>query len=298
MELWIAFTIFAAAAQTLRFALQKVLGAGTLSPGGATFARFLFAAPLACLGAWLAHAAAGAAAPVPTPAFLAFVLLGGIAQIIATELTVRLFSLRSFATGIAFTKTETLQIALVSAVVLGETVSARGFFAITLGFAGVLVLSRLPAAGAARLGKPVILGLVAGGLFAVAATAYRGATLALEPAPYLSRALFALAAATSLQTVIMSLWLSIVEPGEIRRVLHGWKRTAPVGILGLLGSLGWFAAFSLQNAAYVRALGQIEVVFTLLASILYFRERLGPREMAGILLITLSVVVLVLEVAR
>ena len=111
------------------------------------------------------------------------------------------------------------------------------------------------------------------------------------------RIAMALAAATLCQTAAMSLWLRAVEPGEITRVLSRWRRTIMVGITGALGSLGWFAAFSLQNAAYVRVLGQVEIVFTLIASALVFYERLRGREAAGVALVVLSVVVLVLAAA-
>ena len=294
MDLWIVFTLFAAFAQTLRFALQKALGGAGLSPGGATFARFLFAAPLASLAAAVLYLHMGVAVPRPDAVFVGFVFLGGVAQIIATELTVRLMALRSFATGIAFTKTETLQVALASALVLGEAVTPGAGFAMAVGWAGLICLSFPKGRSVAFEPRPVLYGLAAGALFAIAAICYRGATLALEPAPFFLRALLALAAATLLQSVVMALWLALREPGQIGRVLLGWRRTAPVGITGLLGSLGWFAAFALQNAAYVRALGQIEVIFTLMMSAFYFRERLGRREVAGLLLLSASVVFLVL----
>ena len=296
MDLWIALTIFAALAQTLRFALQKALGATGLSPGGATFARFLFAAPLATLAACSLYVYLDVQLPFPDVAFFGFVVLGGIAQIIATELTVRLMALRSFATGIAFTKTETLQVAVASTVILGESVVLGAGLAMAIGFAGLVFLSFPAGRMAAFEVRPVVFGLAAGALFAVAAISYRGATVSLEPAPFLLRALLALATATAMQSFIMAVWLVIVEPGEIKRVLQGWRRTGPVGITGLLGSLGWFAAFALQNAAYVRALGQIEVIFTLLFSTLYFREKLGLRELTGVLLVSLSVIALVLVI--
>ena len=50
MAPWIAVTLAAAAVQTLRFVLQKRLKRLGLSTGGATFARFLFASPLALMG--------------------------------------------------------------------------------------------------------------------------------------------------------------------------------------------------------------------------------------------------------
>jgi uncharacterized membrane protein len=62
-----------------------------------------------------------------------------------------------------------------------------------------------------------------------------------------------------------------------------------------LGSLGWFTAFALTNAAYVRALGQIELVFSYLSAVFFFRERVTRIEVIGIGMLILGIVVLVLE---
>jgi drug/metabolite transporter (DMT)-like permease len=58
----------------------------------------------------------------------------------------------------------------------------------------------------------------------------------------------------------------------------------------MLGSLGWFVAFALQNATYVRSVGQIELVFTVLVSTLIFRERPTRRELTGIALLAVSII--------
>lgn len=296
MSAWILFTLAAAVMQTVRFMLQKQLRGLGLSTGGATFSRFVFAAPLAAAAAALTLAVTGAGLPLPGARFWAFALAGGLAQIVATFCTVALFGLRNFAVGIAFTKTETVQVALFSALVLGETVSAAGAAAIAVGFVGVLLLSKMPGESlrAGLLGKATALGLVAGGLFGISAIGYRGATVELVPLPYFARAVVTLACVTAAQTLAMALWLHLREPGELARVAAAWRRTVPVGITGMLGSLGWFTAFSLQNAAYVRAVGQVEIVFTLLASALVFRERLRLREGTGIALVVLSLLMIVL----
>ena len=294
MSAWILFTLAAAAMQTVRFMLQKQLKGAGLSTGGATFSRFLYAAPIAWAAALAALWQADWALPPLGLRFAGFVLMGALGQIVATFLTVSLFSLRNFAVGIAFTKTETVQVAAFSVLLLGERVGAVGWIAIGIGLAGVLLLSRTPEPCARFFGRAALYGLLAGGLFGLSAIGYRGATLALEPLPFLTRAVVALAAATITQTVLMGLWLRWREPGELGRVARGWRRTLPVGVTGVLGSMGWFAAFSLQNAAFVRALGQVEIVFTLMASALFFRERLSGREGAGIALVVLSVLVLIL----
>ena len=82
---------------------------------------------------------------------------------------------------------------------------------------------------------------------------------------------------------------------QIVEVFRLWPRTFPVGLLSVLGSCGWFFGMTLENAALVRALGQVELVFTYLASHLIFRERATGGETAGILLVAGSVVLLILR---
>lgn len=295
MDTWVLVTLAAAAVQTLRFGLQKRLKAIGLSTGGATFARFVFAAPLALAG-MAGLVAAGHDLPALPLRFWAFVVAGGLAQIVATFATVALFSLRSFAVGIAFTKSETVQVAVFSALILGESVSAAGWAAILLGTAGVLVLSRPPSGwgGGGALNRAVGLGLLAGAFFGLSSIGYRGATLAVASDSALLRAVVALAAVTTFQTLAMALWLGRREPGEVRRVARAWRATAPVGLTGVLGSLGWFVAFALMNAAYVRSLGQVELIFSALVSVLAFRERITPRELAGMALLAAGIVGIVL----
>ncbi|MEM9851305.1 MAG: DMT family transporter [Pseudomonadota bacterium] len=298
MELWVPITIAAAFSQNLRFMLQRHLAATGLSTGGATFARFVFAAPLAA--ALLAVLLEVWEETLPTAGvrFWAFAIAGGVAQICATMLVVALFSLRSFAVGVVFKKTEVIQTALLGLVVLGERVSATGLLAIAVGVAGVLILSDPPEGGAGWrrfANRAAIYGLAAGALFGVSAIGYRGASLALD-GHFLLRSVTTLMWVTVFQSVAMALWLGWREPGEVTRVLRNWKVTALVGLTGMIGSLGWFTAFTLQNAAYVKALGQIELVFSFLASWLVFREKTTTRELLGTACVVVSIVLLVLAI--
>lgn len=297
IELWILATLAAALVQTIRFSLQKSLRGSGLSSGGATFSRFLFAAPLAALLAIGLTLATGSGWPETSPRFWGMVVAGGLAQIIATLATVALFAARNFAVGIAFTKTETVLVAAFSALVLGETVTLPGLVAILIGVVGVILLS-VPAGGRLRgaFNRASALGLVAGAFFGISAIGYRGATLALDDGNAALRAAVTLAAVTAFQTVAMLVWLRLREPGEITRVLSRWRMTALVGVTGMLGSFGWFVAFALQNAAYVRALGQVELLFSILGGWLIFRETTRPREWLGMAVLAVSILMLVLVV--
>ncbi len=123
MELWVYATIGATIFQTLRFMLQKQLSMGSLSTGGATFARFAYSAPLlaAVLAAWLG--ASDTELPALSARFWTMGAIGGLAQILATVCVVALFRERNFAVGITFKKTEVVQAALIGFIILGEGVS-------------------------------------------------------------------------------------------------------------------------------------------------------------------------------
>ncbi|TDT75152.1 EamA-like transporter family protein [Litoreibacter halocynthiae] len=293
MALWIYVSIFAAFMQNLRFMLQKHLKATKLSTGGATFSRFLFSSPLVALGIWAYMSVTNAPFPALSGKFWAYALSGGIGQILATACVVALFAERNFAVGIVFKKTEVVLTALLGLVVLGEGVSSLGVVAIVIGFAGVVLLSDPPKGGARFFNKAAGFGLGSGLLFGVSAVGYRGAALQIDSPDVIVRAGVSLAVATAFQTLIMAAWLAWRDKGEIGRVVASWRVSSLVGVTSMCGSFGWFVAFALQNAAYVKAVGQVELVFTFLASYFIFKERSTPKELAGIALIVVSILVLV-----
>lgn len=298
METWVIATVLAAGFQTMRFMLQKQISMGELSTAGATFARFVYSAPLVLLLVAVYLGTQGLALPAFSGLFWAYALSGGLAQILATVCVVALFRQRNFAVGITFKKTEVVQTALVGLIVLGEGVSAMGLGAILLGLVGVLLLSGTPGLTGnwlQRLATPAAgLGLLSGILFAVSGVTYRGASLELASDDPFLRAMVTLAAVTASQTIAMSLWLRWREPGQIGAVIAARARAVWIGLTSMAGSLCWFTAFTLQNAAYVNAVGQVELIFSLAASVLFFNERFTRREAAGIALLSASVLLLVL----
>ena len=300
MSLWIPITIAAACFQTLRFMLQKHLSTGQLSAAGATFARFAYSAPviLVLTGLWLGLS--GQALPALTGRFWAFALVGGLAQILATLCVVLLFKQRNFAVGITFKKTEVIQTVLVGLVLLGEGVSPGAFGAILLGLVAVLILSKTPgdASGWWRgLAAPATgLGLASGVLFGISAVSYRGASLQLGEIDAALRAAITLAAVTSSQMLGMGAWLYWRDRPGLVAVWTARRGAVWVGLMSMGGSFCWFYAFTLQNAAYVKALGQIELMLSLLASVLVFREKVTGREITGMALLGLSILALIVVV--
>lgn len=298
MEIWIPITIAAAAAQTVRFMLQKHLKSTSLSTAGATFARYLYSAPLVVVLILIYANMTDQELPQTSPRFWAFAVVGGLTQVLATLCVVALFSFRNFAVGITFKKTEVLLTAVVGYLVLGEGVSRFGALALLIGFAAVIVLSDPPenfgqGTWFRFFNKTAGLGLLSGGLFSISAVAYRGALLSLGATDVALRAGFTLAIVTSSQTLGMLLWFVWKDRQQITMVLSAWRVAGLVGLTSMIGSICWFSAFALQNAAYVGALGQVELIFSMAATTLFFHEKISAKELAGIAVLMASILVLV-----
>ena len=293
MELWIIATLLASTFQTLRFTLQKILSSDALSATGATFARFCYALPFLTVGLAVYFGMNAIAFPALNARLLVYAGVGGLTQIFATSCVLSMFKYRNFAVGITFKKTEVILVALVGFVLLGEGISALGFGAILLGLIGLLLLSKQPLSGQGDgsrwINRASALGLASGLLFAISGVCYRAASLELPYEQPFLRAAVSLFVVIVFQTCVMGVWMGLREPSQLRAVWHARKTALWVGVTGLLGSLGWFTAFTLQTAAYVKGLGQIELLFSLCVSILFFQERVSRREVFGILFLGLSV---------
>ncbi len=278
--------------------LQKVLSTNTLSPTGATFARFVYSAPIVCGFVAAYITATGRAVPFPDARFWAFAASGALAQVLATVAVVTLFKSRNFAVGVTLMKSEVILSVIVGFVLLGDGISLTGLVAILVGVGGVLLLSPTP--GTLERGwriwisRSVGLGLGAGALFAVSAVCYRGASLQTGLAEPALRAAITLASVTALQMAGMWLWLLWRDKPQIAAVWHARRVAVWIGLLSLAGSFCWFFAFTLQAAALVKAVGQVELVLSLLASVLIFGERIARRELAGMALLCGSILLLVL----
>ncbi|MBT4673327.1 MAG: EamA family transporter, partial [Rhodospirillaceae bacterium] len=98
-----------------------------------------------------------------------------------------------------------------------------------------------------------------------------------------------------IQTVVMTVYLKIFEVGELSRVWQNRGKGTLVGIASMLGSAGWFTAMTLQNVAYVRAVGQVELIFTFLTAILIFRESIRWTELLGTALIIAGILFLLVD---
>ncbi|MCZ7566305.1 MAG: EamA/RhaT family transporter [Burkholderiales bacterium] len=222
--------------------------------------------------------------------------MGATAQIVATALLLRVMAERNFALGVAYSKTEIVQVALFGVAFLGDPVTGVAALAIACGTLGVLLLSPADRARPWRTlvrgwtARPALLGLASGACFALSGVGYRGATLALE-APFLMAAAGTLLVAQALQTALLGGWLLVRDAAVVWRVLRAWRASVFAGLMGAAASAGWLTAMAIEPVAHVRTLGLIELLFSAVVSRRFFRERMSALEIAGVALLTLGLVI-------
>ena len=117
---------------------------------------------------------------------------------------------------------------------------------------------------------------------------HRGAALSLEGS-FLSTSSTTLAAAQLIQTLLLGGWLLWRNPGVVSATLRLWRPSLFAGMTSVIGSACWFTAMTLQAVAYVRTVGLVELLFTFLVSVLWFREKVRPAEVAGVALIAVGI---------
>jgi len=227
--------------------------------------------------------------------FLLYALGASIAQVAGTVLLIKLFTLRNFAVGTTLPKTDTMMTAIIGSLLFSEVISGAGWIAIALTLAGVLLLT------AARTGlkaftawKPTLIGIGTALGFCFSYLFLREASLSLGTGDFLIRAACTVVAVVGLQAVFLGGWLLYREPEGLKAMFPDWRLCGFIGVTSALGSICWFTAMTLQNASYVRSVGQVEAIFALLISTFYFKERVNKAELGGIAVIVAGVLLFLL----
>jgi drug/metabolite transporter (DMT)-like permease len=142
--------------------------------------------------------------------------------------------------------------------------------------------------------KGALYGLLSGAIFAIAAGSIREASKLMPDGDFMVRGITVLACMNTIQVVLMALYLARRDRPQLGKVRVNWRSSIWVGIFSVLGSACWALAMTLENAALVRAVGQIELVFTFIASHVVLKERPSGGEWIGSVLVVGGVVLILI----
>lgn len=289
---WLMFTVMAAFMQAWRNAFQKQLSS-TVDVYGVTLARFLFGFPFAFIYLLVLYQQKPIVNTVHfTNAFWGYIAVAAFSQILATVLMVQLFKQKNYAIGVGLAKSEAILAALIGVVFLHEYLSPLGWFGVLLGSVAVFLLSKGQQKSQLSL-STLSIGIGSGLCFAITSLLVREATLELSSLPFLHRAAWVLFWVIGLQCMGMLLYLCIFSPNTLKAIWQRIGLTFKVSACSFLASLGWFSAMSMQTVALVKTLGQVEILFSLLISAYFFKEKLGRSDHIGLFLVMIAAILVI-----
>ncbi|MEH6756055.1 MAG: DMT family transporter [Parasphingorhabdus sp.] len=296
IPIWIPATLLAALFLAWRMAIQQRIRA-EMSVNAAALSRFFFGWPIA--GALLAGymlATGRTALPPLESGFWIYAFAAGFAQMLGTNLIIMSFGYRNLVSGTAYMKVETLIVALLGWLILGETLAPLAWLGIAIAFVGILSVS---VEGGAKglwrwlrgLRQPAALtGLGAGFLFALTAIFIKQSANAIVDIERTYAGLIVLTAVLGYQALMQGTYVILREPDQFRAMLVRWRVTAQVGLLAATASAGWFIAYAHAPVALVGILGQTQILYTLGFGRFYLKEPLGRSELIGIILVGIGVI--------
>ena len=288
--IWLPATLFAGLFQAWRTAVQQRVRA-ELSVNAAGLVRYLYGFPVGCLLLATYLSMANMAVPSHGTSFWYFCAAAGFVQILGTNLLIMAFGYRNYVVGTAYAKTEAVQGAVLAMILLGEHLTPLTWVGIAIGVVGVIVLS---AKGQKmtlhQLAEPAALcGLGAGLMFALTSIFVKRATQTVGADDLILAALTVLVAVLGLQTLMQGSYVVLREANQLPKIIKSWRVSGQVGLLAALGSACWFTAFAMAPVALVRAVGQVEVIFTLGFGHFYLREPLSRSELSGLIIVATGV---------
>ena len=281
--------ILAGLFQTIRNTSSRTV-AKIYKPSTITLIRFAYALPFALIYALILHMA-GFVVGILTFNFLLFVTIASIFQIIGNTLFVNATKYGNFAVVVSFFRTDTILLAIISTLIfkvqysgiaiLGIFLTVFGTFLITF-FKNKLKLSSL-------WSKDVLFGL-SSALFIVGAIIFfDGANKSFLGGSPIINVSVTLVISTIIQTIFNTLWVFWKQKNELFELRKTWKNDIIIGFASALATICWFTAYLLKDSALVRAVGQIEFLFSILVSIYFFKEKLKKVEILGIFIICIGI---------
>lgn len=284
---WVLFTLGAVVMQTFRNTLQSQLSAN-VSTSGVTLARFLFAPPIALVYLLVLYGVSAQVIPDFTFEFVLLVLIASVMQIAATSLMVILFKQKNFAVGAGLAKSEALVAGVLGTLFFGSQLSLFGWLGIFVGAAAVFVLSGGGKKGELSL-KTIIIGLACGTCFALTSLFVREASHLLS-VPFPHSAAWVLLWVLCIQTTLLVSYIAVKDKSTFVALRKNAKMTLATSATSCLGSICWFSAMALHHVAYVKTLGQIEVLFTILVATFWLKSKVKKHEVIGLLLIAVAAI--------
>lgn len=290
--MWIGLALGAGALQVLRNALARQIGRDVPHAVNA-WARFTFNLPFT--GTLLCLLTLACGWPLLDAHFWWWTIACAITQTTAHLCFVAALRHMPFQRTVVLHKTEVAMAPILGVLLFGEFPSASGWVGIGMCALGAVALNAARPGTALhevlRFERGAWLALGSGLSVALASFSLKEACESFRLANpagellHLQAAVHALVHAAWLQSAGLSAWLLCCRRDALAALRGRWRECWRFGAASAACSLCWFWAYSLALVAYVKALGQVELVVAACYSHFVLREGGILRQLPAILLV-------------
>jgi len=291
---WLICTLIGATLQTFRNLEQKYLNK-KLDTLTVSWSRFILPMPFAIIAVVTTFYYANSA-------FIFYIGITAVCQIAGNFLLLKTIKSKNFSIGVAFYKTEVLQTMLLGMIFFGQHISEIGIYAIIATAFGVILMSNLTLKNFSKVfDKAAFLGILSGLAFSISAFNLKFASeemmnqgFSIIEGPLLTL-LWVIAFQNLIFFVIKTAQKRFIT--DLKKLFASENKSSfiKMGVLSFAGSFFWFVAYAMGNVIYVKAVGQIEMVLALLISQVHLKEKHLLREICGIALTSIGILVLILS---
>ncbi len=288
--IWVLFSCLAAFSQALRNAFQSQLSK-QLNIIAVTLSRFLWAWPLAIIYLIFLYYWQPSELPTFSTRFYFLIFGAALMQSLATSLMVLLFKQKNYAIGAGLAKCEAPAAAIIGFFFFDTILSPLGWLGVLIGGVAVLLLSST--SGTKTLSPQICLtGLACSSVFALTSLWAREASLTLT-LPFLHRGAWIVLFLVSIQSTFLAIYLALKDRNTLIYMLKVPRLVIMTSVASFVGSIGWFTAMTLKEVPYVKTVGQIEILFMVLISYFWLKEKLRSIDLIALALIVVAAILVI-----
>ena len=295
--MWALFTILAIFFQIIRNLEQKKLHKD-LDVFTTSWSRFILPFPFAIFAVITTY-------NYFDYEFFHFILINALFQILGNIFLIKTIQSKNFSVGVAFSKTEIIQALIFGFLLYNFRFNFIEILAIFLAFIGIILLAKLDFKNFKDFSKSLkniasLYGILCGFCFGITSYNIQFASNYL-----ITDGLSSIRASTLvlLYTIFFQNIFFIALKSFQKRLIcdlkklflsENYRRFLLTSLSSFIGSICWYGAYAIGNVIYVKTVGQLEIIVSILVSKFYLKEKNSFKENLGIIFITSAILLIVL----
>lgn len=237
--------------------------------------------------------------------FFHYILINALFQILGNVFLIQTIQTKNFSVGVAFSKTEIIQALILGFLLYNLHFNFNEILAIFLAFIGIILLAKLDFKNLKDFTKSLkniasLYGILCGFCFGITSyniqfasnylindgfNSIKASTLVLLYTIFFQNIFF---------IILKSYQKRLFSDVKKLFLVENYRRFLITSISSFIGSICWYGAYAIGNVMYVKTVGQLEIIASMLVAKFYLKEKNSIKENLGIIFIIIAILLIIL----